>query len=331
MRLIFALLSVALWCGQALADVVVLNNGDRLTGKVDGITGGKLVLVTQYAGGVRIKLDAIASVETEAEFDVRAGDERLTGRLTTDEEGQILVGATRVPISNVAVASQNNLRLGGFGSSWSSRADVSMVISNGNSDTESLNTLIESTLKRERSQHKASLLISKEEAEEETTKDQTDFDYGYKRFMTEKWYLAGNFEYFKDELKDIDQRLTLGAGAGYQFWDNSLGALSTELGVSAVREEVDGEGTENNPALRWAVDYNRFLFAKKLEFFHNHSVLFIPDSDEGEVLDSSTGLRYALNDRIDTTARVDVTHETEPEPGNSKTDVTYTLGVGIKF
>ena len=68
-----------------------------------------------------------------------------------------------------------------------------------------------------------------------------------------------------------------------------------------------------------------------LEFFHGQSILFIPDSDRGEILQSSTGIRYVLNDRIDFGARVDLIHESEPVPGNSKSDVTWVLGVGIKL
>ena len=108
------------------------------------------------------------------------------------------------------------------------------------------------------------------------------------------------------------------------------GALSTDLGVSYVREDLDGD-QQGNPAARWSLEYRRLLLAKKMEIFHKQSVLIIPDADRGEVIATSTGLRYALNARIDTTARVDMNHETEPAEGNSKTDVTYTLGVGIKF
>jgi putative salt-induced outer membrane protein YdiY len=157
-----------------------------------------------------------------------------------------------------------------------------------------------------------------------------DFDYLYKRFLNEKWYGSGNLEYFEDELKGVDSRITLGAGVGYQFWDDSFGSLSSDIGISYVEEEIDGEDS-SNPALRWGLDYRRYLFSKKMEAFHKQSVLFIPDSDRGEVLTSSTGVRYVLNSRIDATARVDVDHETEPAEGNSKTDVTYNLGIGIKF
>ena len=43
------------------------------------------------------------------------------------------------------------------------------------------------------------------------------------------------------------------------------------------------------------------------------------------------GPRYALNERIDTTFRIDLAYESDPPQGNEKTDTTYSLGVGVKF
>ncbi len=315
------------------ADTVLLKNGDRMTGTVDSISGGRLLLNTDYAGHVPIKLDAIAELETEAEFDVFSAAGRVNGRFAvTGGEQQLISDRTPEPIdlTLVKTAGQSNLALTRLAPEWSSRADLAAKFENGNADTEQYSALVESILKRENVQHSVSLLISNEKAEEETTKDEFDLDYLYKRFLTEKWYASGNAEYFEDTLKDVDSRITLGAGIGYQFWDDSFGSLSTDIGVSYVQEDIDGED-ETNPAVRWGLEYKRFLFSKKMEAFHRQSVLFIPDSDRGEVLESSSGVRYALNDRIDATARVDVNHETEPAPGNSKTDVTYNLGVGIKF
>lgn len=319
--------------GAGQADTIVLKNGDRLTGTVDSVSGGHVLLQTEYAGRVSIKTDAVAQISTDASFNVRTDAGRSFGQFAVQGDQQALVsdaGSAPVELTAITTAGQSNLKIAQLGSEWSSRADLSAIISTGNSDTESYNTLIESVLKHDKVQHSVSLLLSNEAAEAQATKDQLDLDYGYRRFISEKWYASGNAEYFQDRLKDIDERITLGVGMGYQFWDDSFGALSTDLGISYVREELDGD-QQSNPAVRWGLDYQRFLLSKKMEFFHKQSVLFIPDSDRGEVIATSTGLRYALNARIDTTARVDMNHETKPAEGNSKTDVTYTLGVGIKF
>ncbi|MEM7101337.1 MAG: DUF481 domain-containing protein [Pseudomonadota bacterium] len=318
---------------SAFADTVVLKNGDQLTGSVDSIVSGRVLLQTEYAGLIPIQLDAVASIDSEVDLDVRTAGGVSSGRLAMVAGEQHIVSADAsrpVALADVGRATKNKLSVTSFADEWSSRADLSAVISNGNSDTASYNTLVESSYKAGKSEHNVSLLVSKEEAEEETTKDTLDLDYGYKRFISEKWFASGNAEYFQDKLKDIDQRITLGAGMGYQFWDNSLGAFSTDLGISAVKEELNGDD-ETNPAIRWGLDYKQFFFSNRMELFHKQSLLFIPDSDRGEVISSSTGLRYALSDRIDSTVRVDLNHETEPPEGSSSTDVTYSLGIGVKF
>lgn len=334
MRFWNGLFVTLLVCGSVQADTISLTNGDRLTGSLTGVSGGKAIFETSYAGSLSIDLGEVAHIVTDQAFDIRTPGGVVYGSFAVGAEGQEIVTSddrvVSVPAEEIAEASQNRLALVENTHEWSNRADIGLVISNGNSDTRNLNTLVESTYKKALVQHHASLKLANEEAEEETTKDQIDLDYGYKRFISDRWFVAGNAEYFVDELKDIDSRITLGAGAGYQFWDATFSALSAEAGISAVQEDIDGV-EENNPAFRVAVDYKRLFLANRLELFHKQSVLFIPDSDRGEVISASTGLRYALSNNIDTIARVDLNHETKPAPGNSKTDATYTLGVGIKF
>ncbi len=317
------------------ADVALLINGDRISGTVDSVSGGRLLIETAYAGRVALRLDSIATITTEESFRIRLKDgTRLEGRFVVEDGTQKFsaVEGTLVPFSliKLAIMGQNKLKMVDLGWEWSNRVDLSAAVSSGNADTEAYNVLVESGFKRGRSEHKVSLLISEEQAEGQTTKDQLDLDYGYKRFFSQKWYGSGNAEYFQDPLKDVDSRITAGGGIGYQFWDNSFGALSAELGVNVVVEKL-AEESEENPALRWALSYKRYLWSKRVELFHGHSILVIPDADRGEVIDSSTGVRLAVTDRIDASLRVNVQHETKPAEGNHKTDVTYSLGVGIRF
>ena len=317
----------------ATADVVLLKNGDRMSGTVDSVAGGNVLLITEYAGSVAIAVDAIAEVTTEGAFDISIGDSDFSGQFAVVDGAQVVVAEGQsqpVALADVTRAGQNNLGIVSFARDWKSRVDLAAQVSNGNTDTQNFSVLAESSLKQDNVEHLLTLLVLNEEAEGIKTKEQLDLDYLYKRFVSEKWYASGNFEYFEDPIKDVDRRITLGAGMGYQFWDDSFGAFSSDLGVSYVNEDIGGE-TSNNPALRWGLDYKRFFFDKRMEAFHRQSVLYIPDSDRGEVIESSTGVRYALNSRIDATARIDVNHETKPAPGNSKTDVIYNVGVGVKF
>lgn len=312
------------------ADTMSLFNGDRLSGTLVSISGQKVVFETSYAGAVTVEQRAIEQLETSGTYTLRGAAFEYQGALTVrddaqgieTDEGFVAVGLAAIDRADRA---RRVLPL-----DWTTRVDLSAVFSSGNSSTESFNTLAESRLKQSNAQHLATLLRNTEKSEGITSKDQIDLSYGYKRFISARWFGSANSNYFRDELKGIDQRLTVGAGVGLQIWNSDRGVLATEFGASAVQERLNGMNRVN-PAARWAIDFQRFFLNRRVELFHRQSILSIAAEERGQVLTSSTGIRFALSDRIDTALRTDLNFETDPPPGNKKTDTTYTLGVGLKF
>ena len=74
----------------AKTDVIVLINGDHMTGEVLQMQQGKLQLKTDDAGTVSIKWDKIASVTTAAHYDVTMRDtRRLFGRFRPGAAGSL--------------------------------------------------------------------------------------------------------------------------------------------------------------------------------------------------------------------------------------------------
>jgi putative salt-induced outer membrane protein YdiY len=319
----------------AAADVLHLKSGDRLTGEVDSIAGGKVILKTDFAGTIGVKLDTILHLESEKVFELRTSEgTRLRGQfaVTPDaqqfrpEEGAV----TDLDLGTVASARENHLGLRDLGSDWSNRFEAGISASTGNTETSAQNYLLESILNRSRSDHKLSFTYNTQEDDDVKTKENLKAGYRYRRFFGERWYGLGNAGYQEDEFKGVDYRWTLGLGGGYQFWDDSQGALSTDLGVNYVIEELEGVKDEN-PAIRWGLDWNRFLWAKKAEAFYNQSVLFIYSDPDNTVYHGSAGIRFNVTEMFTANFRVDVAHETEPADDLKKTDVTYVIGVGLKL
>jgi putative salt-induced outer membrane protein YdiY len=317
----------------AHADLLVMDNGDRITGRLDSITGGKAIFDTPYAGRIWVEIANIRTLETEEAYAVRMGDRMIEGTFAGEGDLQQLIGADQAAIVNwtgVRSATQSRNAFTRFAAGWGSHLDLALSLADGNSSTEAFNVLLEVDYQNELNAHLVTALLAREEGEGLLTRDQLDIDYGYKRFLTERWYGAGNAEYFQDTLKDIDSRITLGVGAGVQFIDNSLQNLSSDIGISAVREDIGGD-SDVEPALRLGVDYQRFVLAKTIELFHRQSILQLLGDEKNQVFSSSTGIRYAYNERIDTNFRIDLAYESDPPPGNERIDTTYSLGVGIKF
>lgn len=329
-------LAVLAWCVSlaAQADVVQLQNGDRITGEVESLDGSALRISTEWGGTVRIERGKIASIETDRELNLAMDEgERRTGRLVTDPSGDQKVETDRarepLDLAQVQLASIERLP-GSVNERWENRLTYGLNISSGNTETESHSLRANTLLRQTEFRHTANAEADIRKDDGATSREAYGLGYQLDWFFQQDWYAFGSANYFQDKLRDIDFRVTLGAGVGYQVWENSLGGLSIEAGASEVIEKIGGE-RETNAAARWSTTYNRHLFGHRLEAFHNHELLVLTDRDRGEIIKTSTGLRYSLNSFLSADARVDLDYETEPAVTRKNTDITYILGVGVNW
>ncbi len=88
----------------ARTDVIVLINGDHMTGEVLQMQQGKLQLKTDDAGTVSVKWEKIASVTTAARYDVTMRDtRRLFGRLRPGAAGSLDLVADDGAVTTLAM------------------------------------------------------------------------------------------------------------------------------------------------------------------------------------------------------------------------------------
>ena len=325
-------LSAAFFSLAAAADVLHLASGDRLTGEIDSIRGGKVVLHTDFAGTIAVKLETVKHMESETTFEILTDAGRQKGEFAVTADTQQFRtddgDLADLDLTTLKSAGVNNLGIANFASEWTNRFDAGISASSGNTETSSQNYLWESVLQQRRGDHNLNITFNTQEDDDVKTKEELLAGYRYRRFFGERWYGLGNIGYQQNEFKGIDERWTLGLGGGYQFWDNSTGALSTDLSANYVIEELEGVEDEN-PALRWGLNWNRYFMAKQGELFYNQNVLFIFGDSENTVYNGSTGVRFSLTDMITANLRVDISHETDPAPDREKTDITYVIGIGL--
>ena len=288
---------IALLAATPSADQVHLTNGDRLSGTVVAAPPGHVAIDMPGVGVVTVPEELIASVQRDA-----------------------------------AEPSAE----------WQTSADVGVLLSTGNSRARDATVVLSGKRGAGRFEQLFGVSLARSEGTgtgEDTcatwcprirTRDQLDIDYEARWKTGPAWYLLGNFELFRDPIKEIDGRITLGAGAGRTLWEREQGSLTTDIGISQVRESLLG-GNQNNPALRWGVTFNHWLQPERLELFHHNQLLKILDAARGAVWDSGSGLRFHLSATWQASLRLDIQHETQPAPGREKTDATYSATLGVKF
>ncbi len=304
------------------ADVVHFENGDRLTGTVVDAPEGFVAVDVPHVGVVTVPDEQVQRVDRDGASPATSGDVKGSA-------------------ADLSAASTDN--------GWQARADLGVVVATGNTRAADLNFVAGVVHTGKRFDNQLGVAVHKARALGEvlgatgsttTTKDQVDVDYNLRWKYGENWYAVASVEYFEDPIKDIEQRATTGAGVGHTFWESEMGALRTDAGISQVFESIGfrppaatGRSTDSdhNPALRWGLQFNRWLVADRLELFHTNQLLHILDDERSSVWDSDTGVRFHVNSRWLAALRVDLQHETAPATGRRKTDSSYALAVGLKL
>ena len=286
-------------------------------------------------------LSALVAAGAGADAVHFANGDRLTGQLVAAPDGFVAidvphVGVVTVPNEQVervdsdVAAEQPAVR-------WETRADLGMVVTSGNTRTEDASVVVGAKRTGERFDNVLGLAVNRSAARADAnspktkTKDQMDVSYALRWKFSDAWYGVANVNHFRDPIKDIEWRYTAGAGIGHTFWQSARGSLSTDAGVSQVFERIELSRKEANPALRWSLDFQRWLVLDRVELFHNNQLLHILTSERGLVWNSDTGIRFYLNDHWDASLRLDLQHETAPSPGRARTDASYALAVGVKL
>lgn len=332
--LTLGLLVTLLSSSTVLADQVLLDNGDRLTGTVTTLQEGTLTLETGYAGDVEIDWSRVSGLTTDAPVAVVLADgSELSGTLAGDGEGSVELtpedqaGALTFPLDQVTALNPPVVPAVRY------RGGVSVAVTSTSGNTESDRTYAEGELVAQSDSNRVSFTLQVNEAEEDgrKTASRNFAAVGYDQFFGERWYLAANGSAAEDEFQDLKLRTTLGLAAGYRFSDTEAFRLSGELGASYVNEDFDAAPDSDYPAGRWALDLSRRLGDGGAELFHDHEVLVSLDDSDDVLLRTRTGVRFSLWEGLVAALQLNYDRDEEPAPGREEEDRTWSLTLGYTW
>jgi Protein of unknown function, DUF481 len=264
--------SIALaWVGLALAaapalaaktDVVVLRNGDHLTGEVEQLERGRLTFKTDDLGTVEIEWDKVVSVSASAPFDVDdLRGNRYMGSLAPGlAEGQMLVAwAGRVATVDLLAV----IRMRRLNTSFWRRLDGSLDVGASYTSASSLFNLdVAGDLGVERPGYEISLnassTLSKQPDVEDTQR--SNLSVVYARRFPERWVALVGGRLEQNRELGYELRSSATAGAGRYLVQRQRNRLLAGLGLSINREQpTDGEATTNVEATA-TLGYDRFSY-----------------------------------------------------------------------
>lgn len=246
----------------AKTDVVVLRNGDRITGEVDLVERGKLELKTDDVGTIQIEWDKVASVTAAAPFDVDDLEgRRYVGSLEPGTRpGEVRIvsasGAAVLPVTEI-------LRLRRLGTTFWKRLDGSIDAGASYTSASELFTLdAAATIGLERPGFEVSVdgtsTLTTQPGVDDTRR--SNLSLAYRRRFRGGWLALGAGQLEQNRELGFDLRSSATVGGGRYLVSASRHRLVAGGGLSLNREvPVEGEATTNVEAAA-LLTYDAFAY-----------------------------------------------------------------------
>lgn len=330
-RAIFSLVLVFGLAGSVTADVLVLSNGDRITGDVKHVWDGKITIEPAYADAFDVDLDAVAHIESERELDVELDDGYDgTGTLAgASGDGNQLLETPEGP-RVIALADLFEVEEPEDFIDWNSHIDFASSLNRGNTDSENTKLRADGTYKRGNHRHRGEVTFYREELDGVRTQENNLYTYDYNWLFNEPWFFSSTLTYEKDPIIDLEHRITLSAGFGYDIWRTPRKALSVKLGAGYQDEETSTATNESAVAV-WVLRYRHEFFGSDFAVFHNHTITDNLSGRDNTILKSSTGINYEISDLLYSNIALDFDYETHPVDLAEREDIALLLGLGFAF
>jgi hypothetical protein len=246
------LIFLAVLCMHASAlakrkdDVVVLNNGDRITGEIKRLEYGTLSFKADYmADAVRLDWKQVARIESKDHYIITLTSGGLyTGSLD-------LVSPSRDRAENFFIRTGNDtVKVGQdevikllptetrFLQQLNGSIDYGFNYTSGNTQYQSQ---LSATANYRRGSHSitgsTSITFSGQSEDDRTARYNVDLDY--RRLFREKWFTAGILDFLSSEEQSLDLRTTAGGMVGRSLLLTDRTNFSVGAGMAVTREKYD--------------------------------------------------------------------------------------------
>lgn len=321
----------------AADDLVVLTNGNRMTGTLRELSRGDLTFSIAGAGSGRGRVDIdwrnVAMLESTQRLDVETvSGERLLGTLAVTVPGVLEITTDK---GRREVAMSDVVRISPIAATFRDRTSGSLDVG---LDFLSADDEVDWTLNaeaRNRTENyltKVALTSLVRRHDGETTQQRNDLQIGSRRFQNNRWFVLGLVEVEEDLELDLNLRALLGAAVGRTLVQSNRTAFAVYGGLDFVHEEYRTVSSFDQDRLEalGAIEWEWFDLGEHLAFAIEATTYVA--LDDGRVrfeLDSS--LRRDIVNDFYLSLNVFESYNDDPPEGLEKSDFGVSLTIGRTF
>ena len=336
-KVLILLTTFVLFAQTGFGDEILLENGDHLTGKIVKLVDGKMIFKSDQAGEVTVELANIQTLGSDEPITVNLKDGTgLKQKIITSQTGRFsIAGDETIKAQEFTVG--DIVSINPPVPKWTGKLSAGITSTHGNTKTESItgSAQVKKRTDKDRTTMSADYAKAKQDDpvtdQEETIEDWWRAKAKYDYFFSKKMYGYMDGRYEKDAVAELDRRVTVGGGCGYQWIESADMNFSTELGLASLYEKYDNQ-TDSNSEVSAQLGYNfDKKLTKNLHFIHELTYYPALEKFSDYYLTTTGELRADIMKDVYVNFKTIVNHDDTPAIGSHKTDVKYFLGLGYSF
>ena len=320
----------------AKSDVLVLRNGDRITGEVKGLARGKLDYSTDDAGRLSVEWEKVARLTSANSFDVEDSfGKRYFGRLApATRDGYVVFlngGADTLSVMSVIGITPVNAT---FVERLSAYLDLGFSLAKANQATTfSVSGKANYRGPSMSSQFTLDSYAQGQENVPTTTRNMLRQSVSW--FLKGRWSASALVQLEQNEELDLDHRITAGGAMDHVLRHTNQTELALGAGLVGTQEEFSsgGQNTKNTSLEGLlAADWEVYHFDSPKLDFSTSIALFPSISQAGRVRGQGEfRLVYEVFKDFNAGVRLTDTFDSRPPEGATKNDYVTELTIGWSY
>lgn len=322
-------------------DVVILVNGNAVTGEVKSLEFGSLRYSTDSMGTVSIDWEDITSVSSRQALQIELSDgtryfgeiqptgDKYSVRIVTASQELVIETSNIVRITPIEVSEHFLQRLDGS-FSFGIQTQKSSQITTSNLATDvSYRTRKYLTGLRANS----SITDQKDEdTNDRDTKARQSLGLNYQRFRANRWFTDWFTAWEKNDELGISNRLSAGGAVGRYIVQTNKSQFSLAAGLQGTKSNFIGidEGTTEAEG-RFEIRYQRRNLAPETNFRFTTTIFPLLEDFSQYRAESDISLRREVFEDLFLEFVLGYSYISEPPTGAEKSDYTATTSLGYSF
>ena len=311
------------------AAVVLLKNGDRITGRIVKMEKQRLEIDPEFSDIIKIKWEDVQSITSERPMSVKlygevdmpenAGERRLDRLIVNTLGGEGGIKLEEVRAINFA---EHDYR--GYLSAGGNQTS-------GNTKTVALN--VSGNLMYRKLEHRYILdgKYNRAQADGEDTANNAAFNIKYNYFLTRRVYMGGFNLVETDQFQNLTLRNTGGLLLGYDILDREHHNLTIAAGPAAVYQDFTTDPATLAPSASGTLRYEFMFRGDDVVFFHKSQAFKDLGHGSATRVNADQGIRVRITQNWRVNFEYDIRYNSLPVAGRQSVDTNIIFGFSYDF